>query len=472
MTGVRDPRTGRVERELRPASDRELDELAARLRRGQSTWAALGATGRSPYLLQFAEALHAVREDLVDALTRDTGRAVESRIEADQVVGMARRWAEAAPPLLARRTRPATTMPGLSLETAAVPYALVGVVSPWNFPLLLGLIDAVPALAAGCAVVVKPSEVTPRFAEPLAAAIDSVPLLRDVFAVVEGAGDVGAAVVDRVDAVCFTGSVPTGRAVARAAVERFIPAFLELGGKDPAIVLPGADLERASSALLWGGTANAGQSCLSIERVYVHESQHDELVRLLCAKAERLELALPTPGSGAIGPLIDAEQATVIQAHLDDAIGRGATVRTGGVIERHGDADEGGHWIRPTVLTGVDHSMAVMTEETFGPVLPVLAYADVDQAVALANDSTYGLTAAVFGPDPDEAAAVARRLRVGAVSINDAGLTAFVHEGEKNSFGFSGLGASRMGESALLRFVRRQTLIVNSSSAPDPWWGA
>ncbi len=285
---------------------------------------------------------------------------VNAWVEADQVVGMARRWAEAAPPLLARRTRAATTMPGLSLETAAVPYALVGVVSPWNFPLLLGLIDAIPALAAGCAVIVKPSEVTPRFAEPLAAAIDSVPLLRDVLAVVEGAGDVGAAVVDRVDAVCFTGSVPTGRAVARAAVERFIPAFLELGGKDPAIVLPGADLERASSALLWGGTANAGQSCLSIERVYVHESQHDELVGLLCAKAERLELALPTPGSGAIGPLIDAEQATVIQAHLDDAIGRGALVRTGGTIERH----DGGHWIRPTVLTGVDHSMAVMTEET------------------------------------------------------------------------------------------------------------
>lgn len=468
MTGVRDPRTGQVERDLRPTSDRELDEIVARLRDGQVAWSELGAEGRAAQLVRFAEALQVVREDLVGALTMDTGRAVESRIEADQVAGLARRWAGTAPRLLARSTREATALPGLSLETSAVPYPLVGVVSPWNFPLLLGLIDAIPALAAGCAVVVKPSEVTPRFAEPLRAAIGSVPLLGDVLAVVEGGGDVGAAVVDRVDAVCFTGSVPTGRLVARAAVERFVPAFLELGGKDPAIVLPGADLERASSALLWGGTSNAGQSCLSIERVYVHESQHDELVRQLCAKAARLELAHPHPDSGTIGPLIDPEQAAVIQAHLDDAVGRGAVVHTGGAVERHG----GGHWVRPTILTGVDHSMSVMTEETFGPVLPVMAYSDVDGAVALANDSTYGLTAAVFGPDAEAAAAVARRLRVGAVSINDAGLTAFVYEGEKNSFGFSGLGASRMGDSALLRFVRRQTLIVNRSSTPDPWWVA
>lgn len=468
MTGVRDPRTGQVDRELRLVSSSELDELTARLRRGQTPWAALGAEDRAAHLLQFADALQEMRAELVDALTKDTGRAIESRMEADQVAHMARRWATAAPSLLATRTREATAVPGLSLETSVTPYSLVGVISPWNFPLLLGLIDAIPALAAGCAVIVKPSEVTPRFAEPLSRAIQSVPLLRDVFAVVEGDGSVGAAVVDRVDAVCFTGSVPTGRLVARAAVERFIPAFLELGGKDPAIVLPGADLDRASSALLWGGTANAGQSCLSIERVYVHESQHDELVALLCAKAAKLELARPTPDAGAIGPLIDAEQASVIQAHLDDALARGAQVRTGGVIERY----DGGHWIRPTVLTGVDHSMAVMTEETFGPVLPVMAYTEVDQAVALANDSIYGLTAAVFGPTTQAATAVARELRVGAVSINDAGLTAFVHEGEKNSFGFSGLGASRMGESALHRFVRRQTLIINPSSTPNPWWVA
>lgn len=468
MTSVLDPRTGQVERDLRPASDAELDALAARLRAGQLAWSALGPEGRAAQLLQFADALEAARDDLVAALTRDTGRAIESRIEADQVAALARRWAGAAPALLAPHTRAASALPGLSLETSAVPYSLVGVVSPWNFPLLLGLIDAVPALAAGCAVIVKPSEVTPRFAEPLAAVIATVPVLADVLAVVEGGGDVGAAVVDRVDAVCFTGSVPTGRLVARAAVERFIPAFLELGGKDPAIVLPGADLDRASSALLWGGTSNAGQSCLSIERVYVHESQHDELVDLLCAKAERLRLAHPRPESGTVGPLIDAEQATVIRRHLDDAVARGALVRSGGTVERH----DGGHWVRPTILTDVDHSMAVMTEETFGPVLPVMAYSDVDHAVALANDSTYGLTAAVFGPDPEAAAAVARRLRVGAVSVNDAGLTAFVYEGEKNSFGFSGLGASRMGDSALLRFVRRQTLIVNSSSAPDPWWVA
>lgn len=465
-TDVRDPRTGAVERSLGSPTGAELDSAAGRLRAHQAEWAGLAPQDRAARLVEFAEALRSAHDDLVAALTADTGRVVESVMEANQVAGMADRWAAAAPRLLADRRTELTALPGAWLETRATPYPLVGVISPWNFPLLLGLIDAIPALAAGCAVIVKPSEVTPRFIEPLSAAIDTVPLLRDVLSVVEGDGQIGAAIVERVDAVCFTGSVPTGRLVARAAAERFIPAFLELGGKDPAIVLPGADLDRASSALVWGGTANTGQSCLSIERVYVHRDQHDELVDLLCTKAERLALAEPAPQDGVVGPLIDADQATVIQTHLDDARARGARVRTGGVIERHG----GGHWIRPTVLTDVDHSMKVMTEETFGPILPVMSYGAVDEAVALANDSDFGLTAAVLGPDLDAARDVARRLRVGAVSVNDAGLTAFVHEGEKNSFGFSGLGASRMGDSALHRFVRRQSLIVNPSTTPDPWW--
>ncbi len=208
-----------------------------------------------------------------------------------------------------------------------------------------------------------------------------------------------------VDAVVFTGSVPTGMAVAAAAAAAFIPAFLELGGKDAAIVLDVADLDRAASAILWGGTANAGQSCLSIERVYVEEPVHDEFVRLLTAKARRVRLAHPQVTDGQIGPLIDADQAQVIERHLADALARGAAVHCGGTVERI----DGGRWCT-TVLTGVTHDMLIMTEETFGPVLPVMAARDAEHAIELANDSAYGLSAAVFGPTAEDALAVAARL--------------------------------------------------------------
>lgn len=463
---VRSPRTSEVERLLAPPGEEQLDALAAKLRAAQPAWEALGPRGRAAALRVLADTLDKHADALTEALVRDTGRDYESRMETGQVAGMARRWASVAELLLAAVERPSSALPGIALETSARPYPLVGVISPWNFPLLLALIDAIPALAAGCAVLVKPSEITPRFIEPLRVAIAEVPEIAAVLAVVEGGAPTGAALVRLVDLVCFTGSVSTGRTVGEAAQRAFIPSFLELGGKDPAIVLAGADLDRASSALLWGSCANAGQSCMSIERIYAQEAVHDELVGLLTAKAEQVALAYPAPGDGAIGPLIDPGQATVIEDQLADAVDKGAVVHSGGRIERHG----GGYWIRPTVLTEVDHMMSMMREETFGPLMPVMRFATADEAVALANDSAYGLSGAVFGPDQGAARELARRLDVGAVSINDAALTAIVHEGEKNSFRYSGLGGSRMGDASLRRFVRQQTLISNSTAGRDPWW--
>lgn len=466
MTEVRDPRTGELDRLLDPPTRDGLTELAGQLRAGQSTWEQLGDTGRAEALHLWADELHAAAEELTGALVEDTGRLFESRMETTQVEAMVRRWADTAGPLLASEARPSKAVPGITLETGNRPYQLVGVISPWNFPLLLGLIDAIPALAAGCAVLVKPSEVTPRFIAPLNDTISRVPVLRDVIRVVEGAGETGAAMIDLVDCVCFTGSVPTGRLVGAAAAAAFIPAFLELGGKDPAVVLAGADLDRATSSLLWGSVANSGQSCLSIERIYVQRSCYDEFVDRLVAKAEKVSLAWPGVEDGMLGPLIDPAQAEVIEAQLADAVDKGATIRTGGTIERHG----GGRWIRATVVTGVDHGMTLMREETFGPVLPVMAFDTVEDGIVLANDSEYGLSGAVFGPDLVAAQAVARRLDVGAVSVNDAALTALIHEGEKNSFRSSGLGGSRMGPSSIRRFLRRQTLITNTSPNRDPWW--
>ncbi|MFC7589038.1 aldehyde dehydrogenase family protein [Nonomuraea antimicrobica] len=413
---------------------------------------------RGAVLSRFGAAL-ADDDDLLAALVADTGRVAESLLERRLVAGLIDRWVRQAPALLAPPAERPASLPGVFVAGDAVPYELVGVISPWNLPLLLGLIDAVPALAAGCAVLVKPSEVTPRFIEPLMRLVPAeLPL-----GVVEGDGETGAALVGLVDAVVFTGGVETGRRVARATADAFVPAFLELGGKDPAIVLAGADLDRAAAAVLWGGTANAGQSCQSIERVYVAREAHDEFLARLVAKAGQVGL---TCEGGPIGPLIRPGLDDVVAAHLADAVAKGAVVHTGGRIERHG----GGRWCRPTVLSGADHTMLVMTEETFGPVLPVMAVDGPDEAVALANDSAYGLSAAVFAATEERALAVAARLRVGAVSVNDAALTALVHEGEKNSFRLSGLGGSRMGTASIGRFLRRRAFLVNRSDAADPWW--
>lgn len=458
---VRDPRTGAISRPLAAPTSAELDDLVGTLRRGQPAWAGLPPEQRAAELAALADLVAGARDDLVAALEADTGRRVESEIEVNAVVALIRRWSQRAPDLLQPPGRTPSSLPWIATDGTLHPYPLVGVISPWNFPLLLAMIDAVPALAAGCAVLVKPSEVTPRFAEPLRAAVAGRPALAAVLGVVEGGAGTGQAVIERVDAVAFTGSVETGRKVAVAAASRLVPAFLELGGKDAAIVLADADLERAARAILWGGTANTGQSCLSIERVYVEAPVADAFVDHLVRAAARVRV-----GAHGLGPFIDPRQADVVRSHLADALAKGAVIRTGGHV---GERD-GGQWCDATVLTGVDHSMLVMAEETFGPVLPVMVAADEAEAVRLANDTAYGLSAAVFAGTEDRALAVARRLRAGAVSINDAALGAFVHEREKDSFGVSGVGGSRMGDAGLLRFLRRQAFLISDSTTPDPWW--
>ncbi|GAA0928098.1 aldehyde dehydrogenase family protein [Nonomuraea longicatena] len=452
---VRNPLTGQIDHHLRPLTEAEVTATVDRLRGAAPGWR---RSDRRKPLAEFGAAV-AADEELLAALIADTGRTVESRLEQQIVRGLIDRWIRDAPDALRPPEEMGAAQPGIVIAGEAVPYDVVGVISPWNFPLLLSLIDAIPALAAGCTVVVKPSEVAPRFIEPLSRLIPAgLPLT-----IIPGGAETGAALVPKVDALVFTGGVPSGRAVAEAAARAFIPAFFELGGKDPAIVLAGSDLDRAAHAILWGGTANAGQSCQSIERVYVESAVHDEFVELLADRAGKVGL---TVEGGPVGPFIAAGQADVVAEHLADARRLGARVHTGGRIEHHG----GGLWCRPTVLSGVDHTMKVMTEETFGPVLPVMAVADVEEAVRLANDSGYGLSAAVFGPDERAARAVAGRLEVGAVSINDASLTALVHEGEKHSFKLSGLGGSRMGKASIQRFVRRRAHLINRSSEPDPWW--
>jgi succinate-semialdehyde dehydrogenase/glutarate-semialdehyde dehydrogenase len=463
---VRNPRTGNIDYSITPPTSEQLATECTRLRKAQIDWQQGGLEQRIEALQQWKQAILSQKDELTNALVADTGRLSVTVLEIDSFISSIDRWCRLAPKLLAKEDARTTAIPFIQLQSDFVPYSLVGVISPWNFPLLLSTIDTIPALLAGCAVVVKPSEIAPRFIQPVVKTIASVPQLRDVFAYVEGAGDTGAALIEYVDLVCFTGSVATGRKVAEIAAKRFIPAFLELGGKDPAIVLASANLELATSALLWGSVVSTGQSCLSIERIYVAQSIFDSFVEQLVEKAQGIQLAHPSIERGEIGPIIAERQADIIAEHLRDAVEKGAVVRCGGKVEQL----DGGLWCRPTVLTQVNHSMKVMTEETFGPIMPVMPFTTIEDAIALANDTIYGLSAAVFAGSTEEALEVAHHINVGAISINDAGLTAIIHEGEKNAFKFSGMGGSRMGAAAIKRFMRKKAFLMKTNSIPDPWW--
>ncbi|QBD79544.1 aldehyde dehydrogenase family protein [Ktedonosporobacter rubrisoli] len=463
--GIRNPRTGREDYSITLPEAHELARRCAELRAKQSAWSALGVAGRSIVLQRWKEELSQAREPLIQAVTTDTGRLGESVLELEGVLGTIERWCQQAPLSYVEERKPSQVVPFIQISSDYVPHQLVGIISPWNFPLLLSLIDAIPALLAGCAVLIKPSEVTPRFVAPLLETIARVPELRDVFYVQVGDGTTGATLIEYVDALCFTGSVANGRKVAEATARRFIPAFLELGGKDPAIVLPSTDLERATTALLWGSVVNTGQSCQSIERIYVARTIFDEFVARLVEKARQLKLAYPEYTSGQIGPIMAVRQAGTIERHLRDAVEKGARIHCGGAIETHG----GGLWCLPTVLTNVKHTMLNMSEESFGPLLPVMAFDTLEEAISLANDSLYGLSASVFAGSAEEAEAVAHHLEAGAVSINDVSLTAFVHDGEEHSFKYSGLGGSRMGPAAIKRFLRTRALLTNPG-INDPWW--
>ncbi|WP_083549801.1 aldehyde dehydrogenase family protein [Sphingorhabdus lutea] len=457
------PRTGKADYEITPIKDDALKSLTQKMRDAQYNWAARKVEERGAILEKLALSIEKHGGDIAAALTLDTGRRKISVIEVDGTAKLLRRWAANAPEIIAAakgRENP-TSVPNISTKTALRPYALIGVISPWNFPLTLALIDAVPALMAGCAVIIKPSEITPRFIAPLLTAIEDVPELRDILCVVEGDGQSGAAMIKYVDYIAFTGSVATGQKVGMAAAEAFIPASLELGGKDPMIILASADPKKAASIALRASIVNSGQACQSIERVYVAKEIIAPFMDALIAQAEAVELNYPDINKGHIGPFIFGKQGDIVQAQLDDAVKKGAEIYCGGTVETLG----GGKYLRPTIIGNISSQMDIVAEETFGPVIPVRAFDNIDEAVMMANHSKYGLSGAVIAGSLDEAEAVGRRLNVGGVSLNDGSLTSMIWEAEKSSFGLSGIGASRMGDSGILRFFRRQAIILQGGEA-------
>ena len=458
---VRNPRTGEIDFQITPPTSIELASLCAKLRQGQRGWARRPLAERIAAMSTWAGLIQK-NAAVAEADCTDTGYSHTSRASPHIVAMSIRGWCEDVAQILERAqvTGPSPVMPTVQVRSQLTPYPLLGVISPWNAPLMMSLMDAVPALLAGCAAIIKPSEVTPRFVGPIMETIRAVPDLAEVLTYVVGDGLTGQQIIENVDIVCFTGSVTNGRKVAEACARRFIPAFLELGGKDPVIVTATADVAAAARAIVRGAVYNTGQVCYSIERVYAHESIHDALVDALAEEAEKVELNYPDKNSGHIGPFIFDRQAAIVDQHLEDALAGGAQVRTGGKSFALG----GGLYMRPTVLTRVTHKMKLMRDETFGPVIPVMKYRTEEEAVMLANDTEFGLSAAVIAGDAEEGERLARQIDAGGVSVQDTFLTfAKLRKIGTHSFKHSGLGGSRTGPESILRFLRRKAILVNTA---------
>lgn len=456
---VRNPRTGAFDYEIPVADAEEVALKAARLREHQKAWGARPLQERLDVLGRWFAEFAKRAPEFGQAEAVDTGGTHTSFIQGFITMETIKGWIEDAPAAFERASvnRTSVPMPTVEVQSQLVAYPLTGVISPWNAPTMLAMFDAVPALAAGSAVLWKPSEVTPRFVPLFFEIVRAVPELAEVFDYVLGDGATGQEVVQQSDIICFTGSVATGRKIAVACAERLIPCYLELGGKDPVIVTETADLERATTAVLNGGAYATGQVCYSIERIYVHESIHDDFVKLLVEKANQVHLNYDNPRAGHIGPFTFGKQPDTVLAHIADAKEKGATVLTGGEVEDH----DGGLYMRPTVLTDVNHEMKIMTEETFGPMLPVMPYHSIDEAIALANDTIYGLTASVIAGTEEEALEIGKQVNAGSIFIQDTFLMA--GKGRTigtNAFGFSGVGGGRTGPDAIVRFLRRKGILI------------
>ncbi len=436
-------------------------ELAKHGRAAQVGWDAYGFEGRSRVLKRMQKWLMDNADRVTETIVSETGKTYEDARLSEVTYGGGAFgfWAKNAERYLEDEhvKSAAVAVKGKKLILRHRPLGLIGVIGPWNFPLINSFGDCIPALAAGNSVILKPSEVTPLTSLLLVEGLRESGLPADVLQIATGRGETGAALIEQVDMIMFTGSTKTGRKVAEAAARRLIPASLELGGKDPMVVLRDADLERAANTAVWGSMMNAGQTCISIERAYVEAPVYDEFVAKVSEKVRELRQGQSgAPGSVDVGAVTFPPQLAIIEGHVDDALAKGARVLVGG---KRGGEGSGGDFFQPTVLVDVDHTMKCMTEETFGPTLPIMKVADEDEAVRMANDSIYGLAGSVFGRDTAHAEEVARRLDTGAVCVNDAIVNYFALELPMGGAKASGLG-SRHGAGGIRKFCSQQAVLV------------
>jgi len=457
---VENPATGETIGTVPSLAPDEIAELARRAREAQPAWAALSFEDRGRVLYRAQKWMVDNIERIIDVVTSESGKTHEDAQLADYgyTVGALGFWAKEAEGYLADERVPSWNNPvvaGKRLIIRYAPIGLVGVIGPWNYPIANSFGDCIPALAAGNSVILKPSEVTPLSSLLMAEMMHECGLPDGVFQVATGDGRTGAALIDHVDVLMFTGSTKTGRTVMKAAAERLIPCYLELGGKDPMIVCADADLERAANAAAFYSMNNGGQVCISVERVYVEEPVYDQFVAKVTDNVRALRQGAPAGiGSVDVGAVTFPPQIETVEDHVQDAVQKGARVLVGG--HRRPGA---GRFYEPTVLVDVDHSMKIMSEETFGPTLPIMKVPDAEEALRLANDTTYGLQASVWTRNVERGEALARRVEAGVVCVNDAQVNYSALNLPMGGWKSSGLG-TRHGATGIRKYTKTQSLLV------------
>ena len=465
------PATGEGLRELECAGENEVLAAVARARAAQGAWAEIGVRRRIVVLREFQHRLLEKKSEIAAAITREAGKPLAEALTTEVLVVLdaARFLIDNAYRLLRDEPLPHGNL-ATKLKSGRLvrePYGVVGIISPWNYPFSIPATETLAALVAGNAVVLKPSELTSLVALELESLLHAAGVPQDVFQVVVGDGATGAALIHSpIDKLVFTGSVATGKRIAAAAAARLLPVVLELGGKDPMLVLDDADVDVASSAAVWGAFVNAGQTCLSVERCYVHRSLYEAFLKACAEKTKKLIVTHGLDHNADVGPLIHQRQLILVEEHVEDAKACGARVLAGG--SRF--PEMGANFYHPTVLADVTHAMRIMREETFGPVLPVMAFDSDEEAVRLANDSEYGLAASVFTRDNARGERLARRIQAGTVMVNDVvscfGISEAPHGGVKSS----GMGRAH-GRFGLEEMVRLKYVDVDlMPGMKKVWW--
>ncbi len=456
---IKNPATGADVGRAPIMSPAEVDAAVARARIASAPWGAMSFAQRAEALSDFRRAIAQAADELAELLTAENGKPLaESYVELISTLSHVGHAANRADKAMATRKVSPGILANFRATISYAPLGVIGVIGPWNYPVQTPVGSIAYALAAGNAVVWKPSELTPLIATRICEIAAATLPVRDVLQVVTGAGETGAALARAaVDKIAFTGSAATGKRVMIAAAERLTPVLLELGGKDPMIVADDADIEKAAEACVFGALTNCGQACVSIERVYVAASIHDRFVDELVKQVRELKPAAAGAASADFGAMTSAAQVKIVREHLDDAIAKGATIVLGG------PAEIDGNFIKPTVLTNVNHTMKIMVEETFGPVIPIAKVNSLDEAVRLANDSRFGLGSSVFAGS--QARAIADRIRAGMTSVNSVMGFAGIPSLPFGGVGDSGFGRIH-GDEGIREFCRVKSTAEQTLALP------